>query len=105
MFFHPSARKASMGSSLAARMAGKITKKRPTPVATQSERITAVNGVSMGNENSAYNKNTSEYADRIPISPQEAASTADSVRNYSMMCFFLAPMERLEPISHDRSCT
>ena len=49
-----------MGSSLAARMAGKMPKKRPTPVATQSERITAVYGVSMGNENRVFTKNTSE---------------------------------------------
>jgi hypothetical protein len=49
-----------MGSSLAARIAGKIPKKRPTPVATQSERITELKGVSMGNENIAFTKNTRE---------------------------------------------
>ena len=60
ILLYPSARKASMGSSLAARMAGKIPKKRPTPVATHNDRITALSGVSMGNENSAFTRNTSE---------------------------------------------
>jgi len=53
-----SERKASMGSSFAARMAGKMPKKRPTAVDKQRERKTATSGVSIGKEKMALTRKT-----------------------------------------------
>src|SRR5208337_2756431 len=87
----PSERSASMGSSFAARIAGKIPKKRPTAVDRHKDNMTALIGVSMGNEKTFLTKKTTAYAPMIPMIPPTAARTADSVMNCSKMCFFLRP--------------
>src|ERR1022692_1784237 len=67
--------------------------------------MTALMGMCMGTGVSAFTSRESIHAIRIPITPPEAESMADSTRNWFSMSLRRAPTDLRMPISRVRSVT